>query len=145
MSIMRCNHPVLNVCLIAHRAFVHPNGQRTKEFYKTCFNDEDCTEKSCKDTDDIVKGRWCEIQCCNTSLCNSGVTPWAKKYMPRTMRQVGGGVGHVTCTSTNQIAIMLLVGLVFVFQLVSGNIIKHARDHQYMQKTSELDHKIVQR
>ncbi|XP_031567555.1 uncharacterized protein LOC116302406 [Actinia tenebrosa] len=106
-AIVVCSDPSLDTCVKAHRAFVQLNGQATQRFQKYCFNYGDCNKKSCMDTNEVKKGSWCEIECCNTTLCNTGVTPLARKR--------NGSGSHMAFASANQVVIMMLIALVFVF------------------------------
>ena len=66
--------PEFDVCLKAHRA-TKSNASETHIYTKRCGYQEQCNGEQCKEY-----GDWCQVDCCNTNMCNAS-TPVRAAYL----------------------------------------------------------------
>lgn len=64
-------------CSTTHIITLYHSGQQKHDFVRSCSLTNSCTKESCTTIKDASKDL-CEVSCCNTTLCNTDVTPWAK-------------------------------------------------------------------
>ena len=71
------------------------NGQTITSFGKYCYDRSLCSVEDCKrDDPEHVSGTWCEIDCCDVTLCNTGAT----KKLSQAQRYQFSGILLGTCS-----------------------------------------------